>query len=81
MTSTSGAENVYSAFCVLTREMGEEMSDEDAKKMKAEIRQLKAQMNAMEKTVAELVEKYDEHWHPRRGREPRKEFQVEMKEK
>jgi hypothetical protein len=44
-------------------------------------RQLKARINTMEKILAELVEKYDEHWHARRGREPRKEFQVKMDEK
>ena len=54
------------------------MSDEDTKKMKADIKQLKAQINSTEKILAELVEKYDEHWHPRRGRGPREEFQVKI---
>jgi len=57
------------------------MSDEDTRKMKADIKQLKAQVNSIEKALAELVEKYDEHWHPRRGRAPRKEFQVKVEGK
>ena len=80
MVQLRRAENIYPAFCILAREKGEEMSDEDTKKMKADIRQLRAQINTMEKILAELVEKYDEHWHARRGREPRKEFQVKIDE-